>query len=96
MALYLVERHIPEIQVDQFTAAQQSVLDASVQFKQRGRTVRYIKSIFIPAESHSLCLFEANSAKDVQEVNEAAQFPFTRIIQAVELVPGQERSVSHV
>jgi hypothetical protein len=96
MAIYLVERHLPEIQIDQFNAAQQSVLEASRQLNQRGRTVRYLQSIFIPAEFHSLCLFEALSAKDVQEVNEAAQFPFSRIIEAIELIPGQERSISHV
>jgi hypothetical protein len=96
MAIYLVERHLPEIQANQFTAAQQSVLEASRQLSLRGRTVRYIQSIFIPAESHSLCLFEAVSAKDVQEANEAAQFPFTRIVEAIEFVPGQERSIFHV
>jgi hypothetical protein len=94
MAIYLVERHIPEIQSGQFAAAQQAVLDASNQLEHRGRMVHYITSIFIPAESHSLCLFEAASAKDVQEVNEAAQFPFTRIIEAIELVP-EQKSWSH-
>lgn len=96
MALYLVERHIPDIQVAQFSAAQQSVVEASVQLEHRGRTVQYLMSIFIPAESHSLCLFAAGSAKDVQEVNETAQFPFSRIIEAIELVSGQERNLFHV
>ena len=29
-------------------------------------------------------------------INEAAQFPFTRIIEAIEFVAGQERNISHV
>jgi hypothetical protein len=34
-----------------------------------------------------MTLFEAPSAKVVQEVNEAAQIPFDRIIEALELIP---------
>ncbi len=49
--------------------------------------MRYLHSTFVPEEAHCLCLFEAPNAKAVQEVNEAAQFPFTRIIEALELDP---------
>jgi hypothetical protein len=36
-----------------------------------------------------MCLFEAPSAQVVEEVNEVARAPFTRIVEAVELMPEQ-------
>lgn len=34
-----------------------------------------------------MCLFEANSADTVREVNEAANIPFKRIVEAKDLTP---------
>jgi hypothetical protein len=88
MHTYLVDRHIPGITLEQLSAAQEDVLEASRLSSVRGKPVRYFKCVFIPAESHTICLFEAANAKEVQEVNEAAQFPFTRIIEVVDIEPG--------
>ncbi len=87
MAVFLVDRHIPGITTEQMSAAMRAVDGMSQQYAARGKAVRHIKSIFVPAESHCLSLFEASSATIVQEVNEAAQIPFTRIIEALELTP---------
>jgi hypothetical protein len=43
-----------------------------------------VRTICFAPESRYLCLFEAASAKIVQEVSEAMQLPFTRIIQVTE------------
>ncbi len=88
MAIYLVHRFLPDMTAEQLVLRQQAVLRTIPQFVARGKSVRYLRSTFVPEEAHCLCLFEASSAKAVQEVNEAAQFPFTRIIQALELDPG--------
>jgi Nickel responsive protein SCO4226-like len=34
-----------------------------------------------------MCLFEAENADDVREVNEAANIPFTRVVEAMDLTP---------
>jgi len=34
-----------------------------------------------------MCLFEADNADLVREVNEAAKIPFTRIVEAMDLTP---------
>ena len=34
-----------------------------------------------------MCLFEADNADLVRAVNEAAQIPFTRIVEALDLTP---------
>jgi hypothetical protein len=49
--------------------------------------VRYIRSNFYPADAHCTCLFEAGSADDVRQVNEAAKLPFDRIEPVLDLNP---------
>ena len=34
-----------------------------------------------------MCLFDASNADDVRKVNEVAQLPFTRIVEALDLTP---------
>jgi len=52
-----------------------------------GKPVRYIRTTFVPGEAHCMCLFEAENADHVREVNETAQIPFTRIVEALDLTP---------
>ncbi len=85
MAVYLVDRLVPGMTPEQLAIRQQEVLRTISQFAAKGKPVHYLRSTFVPEEARCLCLFDASSAKAVQEVNEAAQFPFTRIIQALEL-----------
>ncbi len=85
MAVYLVERFLPGITLEQLTVAERAAIAMSQQFTANGKPVRYLRTTFVPEEWHCLSLFESGSAKTVQEVNEAAQFPFTRIIQAIDL-----------
>ena len=87
MTLYLVDRDLPGITVDQLAAAQRAAIAASAEFTAAGSTVRYIRSTFLPGEAHCMCLFEAQNIEAVKQVNEAAQLPFTRIIEALDLTP---------
>jgi hypothetical protein len=52
-----------------------------------GKPVRYIRSTFLPAESRCMRLFEAPTRELVREVNETAELPFTRIVEALDLTP---------
>lgn len=87
MPLYVADCDLPGITPEQLAATQQLAIEMSQRFTAEGKAVRYLRSLVIPSESHCLCLFEATNAKIVQEVNEAAQIPFTRIIEAMELAP---------
>ena len=87
MPLYLVERQEPGISFEQAAAAQRAAIEMCRRYSAEGKAVRYIRNTFVPAESHCLTLFEALNAKIVQEVNEAAQIPFNRIVEALELAP---------
>ena len=85
MALYLVERKQPETSMEQLAATQRAAIEMSQRFTAEGKPARYIRTTLVPSESRCLTLFEAPNAKVVQEVNEAAQIPFDRIIEALEL-----------
>ena len=87
MAVYMVERDLPGVTMDQLAAAQRAAIETGQQFTAAGKNVRYIRTTFVPNEAHCMCLFEAENADLVREVNETAKIPFTRIIEALDLTP---------
>ena len=87
MSVYMVDRDLPGVTAAQLAAAQRAAIDTSEKFTLEGKPVRYIRSTFIPKESHYMCLFEAESARAVEEVNRSAGIPFTRVVEAMELTP---------
>jgi Protein of unknown function (DUF4242) len=87
MAIYMVDRKLPGVTMDQLGAAQKAAIETGQKFTEEGKNVRYIRTTFVPGEAHCMCLFEADNADLVREVNEAAQIPFTRIVEALDLTP---------
>jgi hypothetical protein len=87
MAVYMVERDLPGIEMDQLAAAQKAAIKTSEEFTANGKAVRYIRTTFVPGEAHCMCLFEAANPEIVKEVNQAAQIPFTRVVEALDLTP---------
>jgi hypothetical protein len=87
MAIYLVERDLPGITMEQLAAAQKSAIQSGKELTAQGREVRYIRSTFVPGENKCMCLFEAPNPENVREANERANIPFTRIVQAEDLTP---------
>jgi hypothetical protein len=53
----------------------------------QGKSVRCIRSTFVPGETRCMCLFEAPTSQHVKELNEAAKIPFSRIVEALDLTP---------
>ena len=87
MAVYMVDRDLPGITMEQLGAAQQAAIETSKRFTDEGKSVRYIRSTWVPGDSICMCLFEAPNAELVEEVNKAANIPFTRVIEALDLTP---------
>jgi hypothetical protein len=87
MAVYQVDRNLPGIELPALAAAQQAAIETSRRFRDEGKHVRYIRSTFVPSEGHVMCLFEATTPELVQEVNDAAGIPYTRVIEAMDLTP---------
>jgi len=87
MAVYLVERDLPGVKMEQLAVAQRRAIEAGKELTAQGKEVRYIRSTFVPGQNKCMCLFEAPNAENVREANERAQIPFTRIVEAVDLTP---------
>ncbi len=87
MPIFLVDRSLPGITKEQLAGAQKKAIETSRQFTAQGKPVRFIRSTFIPGEAHCMCLFEAPDAERVRQVNEVAQLPFSRIVEAEDLTP---------
>ncbi len=87
MAVYMVDRDLPGIDLPSLAAAQNAAIETSNRFSEEGKPVRYIRSTWVPGDAHVMCLFDAASADIVRDVNETAGIPFTRIVEALDLTP---------
>src|SRR5579859_1135640 len=84
MPMYLVERDLPGLTRDQFSAVRRAATEASARAAATGVPVRYLRGFFVPSEGRSLCLFEGPDAESVRAANVAAGVPLTRVIEALE------------
>lgn len=88
MAVYLVERDLPGVTMEQLAAAQKKAIQMGIELTKEGKQVRYIRSTFVPGEHKCMCLFEAPNPENVREANVRGEIPFTRIVPAEDLTPG--------
>jgi hypothetical protein len=97
MPVYLVERILPGASMDAVQAIRRAAEDACRAFAAEGKPVRYLRSTFTPGDSRCRCLFEAANADLVEELNQAAQIPYSRINIAVdfEVTLGTSAGYSH-
>ena len=87
MSTYMVERNLPGISMEQLGAAQQAAIETARELTAEGKPVSYIRSTFVPDEGRCMCLFDAQNAEDVEDLNRKAQIPFERVVPAQDLTP---------
>ena len=87
MNTYLVDRDLPGVSLEQLASAQKAAIETSQRFTEEGKPVRYLRTAWVPSESHVMCMFQAENGQLVRDVNEAAGIPFTRILEAMDLTP---------
>lgn len=87
MQVYLVERSLKGIPMEQLAAAQQRAIGTAADMSAEGTPVRYIRSTFVPESGQCMCLFAADDAQQVKSLNERAKIPFDRVVQAMDLTP---------
>ncbi len=87
MAVFLVERDLPGVTLEELAACQKKAIQMGREMTAQGQNVRYIRSTFVPGEHKCMCLFEAPSEENVRAANERASIPFTRIVAAEDLSP---------
>ena len=86
MSIYMADRLLPGVTMEELGAAQRAVIQTTVKLTNTGMPVRYLGTTFIPAESRCMCFFEAEEPDTVRVANELAKVPFTKIVEAVELL----------
>ena len=89
MNIYIADRNLPGVTLEQLAAAQKAAIETSQRFTEEGKPVRYVRTAWVPSESHVMCRYEAPDAQLVRDVNEVAGIPFTRIVEAMDLTPSK-------
>ncbi|MBT7969293.1 MAG: DUF4242 domain-containing protein [Methylococcales bacterium] len=87
MTTYAVKRELPGITLEQLAEAQKNVIATSKTMTADGTPINYIRSNFFPEDSSCTCLFEAGSARAVEQINETVGVPYTEICEVLDLVP---------
>lgn len=89
MSVWMVERELPGISMEALAAAQGAAITQAGKSTAGGTPVRYLRSLFSPQDGRCCCLFEAANAQAVQQVNDDAGLPYSRIVEALDLpAPG--------
>lgn len=81
MPVFMVDRELPGISMEDLAGAQRAAIAAST------GEVRYLRSVWVPGDSHCMCLFEAADADGVAALNDAAGLPYRRVVEALDLAP---------
>lgn len=87
MQVYMVERSLKGIPMDQLAAAQQKAIRTAGEMTAKGTPVRYIRSTFVPETGSCMCLFEAESPEQVRSLNDTAGIPYQKVVGALDLTP---------
>ena len=87
MTVYMVERELKGISMEDLGAAQNAAIAQAEEMSSAGTAIRYIRSAFAPGDGRCLCLFESVSAKDVERLNDDAGLPYSRVTEALDLTP---------
>jgi len=87
MTVFMVERDLTGLTMEQLAGAQKAAIETSNKFTAEGKPVRYIRSTYVTGDARCMCLFESDSQDLVKDVNETAGLPFNNIVEALDLTP---------
>lgn len=90
MSVFMVQRSLKGIPMDQLAAAQQRAIATAEEMRAGGESIRYVRTAFVPETGQCNCLFDAQSAEQVGKLNEKAGIPYDRIVPALDLSPAQQ------
>jgi hypothetical protein len=81
---FLVEHYWPGVTASGFSAAAESLREASEAIAAAGGALRYLHSTLVPEDEAAFCVFDASSRLLVEEAYARAGVRFERILDAVE------------
>ncbi len=87
MSVFMVERDLKGISMEDLAGAQQAAIATAKQMTSAGDPVSYIRSTFAPEDGRCMCLFEGESADQVKRLNDMAGLPYSQVVEAYDLTP---------
>jgi hypothetical protein len=87
MALYLVERDLSAVPLDQLRLDQRAIASVCIRLKGQGKRIRYISSAVVPSDGRALDLFGAETGELVKEAHTIAGILYARILEVLDLTP---------
>jgi Nickel responsive protein SCO4226-like len=87
MAKYVVERHLPGVTPEALAGAGLRAKTCCAEMTAEGQQVSWLRSFYLPEAQQTHCYFEGPSREAIEEVNQRAQIPFTRIVEVHEMTP---------
>ncbi|PWJ12870.1 DUF4242 domain-containing protein [Jannaschia seohaensis] len=87
MSVYMVERNLKGISMEDLAGAQKAAIATAERMSGNGDPIRYLRSTFAPEDGRCMCLFDGESAEQVQRLNETAGLPYERVVAALDLAP---------
>jgi hypothetical protein len=87
MEVFMVDRSLKGISMDQLAAAQQRAIRTAADMTAAGTPVRYLRSTFVPDSGRCMCLFESGDCETVEALNRKAEIPFDTVTPALDLRP---------
>ncbi len=88
MPTFLVEAYEPRGHHGSLVESERRVRTAAAELSRSGTDVRYLRSIYVPADEMCFHVFEGASIDVVEEVGRLARRKFDRVTEAVEPVKG--------
>ena len=87
MSVFMVERDLKGISMEDLAGAQKAAIAKAAEMRGAGQDISYIRSTFAPEDGRCMCLFDGESAAQVQSLNDAAGLPYARVVPAMDLTP---------
>ena len=87
MSVFMVERYLGGISMEDLAGAQKAAIDTARQMTNSGDKVSYIRSTFAPEDGRCMCLFDGENEDQVRRLNDTAGLPYTRVVPALDLAP---------
>ena len=87
MSVFMVERNLKGISMDDLAGAQKAAIQTAADMREGGEAITYIRSTFAPGDGRCMCLFDGESADQVRRLNDTAGLPYTEVVAALDLTP---------
>ncbi|GAA6159674.1 MULTISPECIES: DUF4242 domain-containing protein [Ruegeria] len=87
MSVFMVERNLKGISMDDLGAAQKAAIATAQKMTAEGDKISYVRSTFAPEDGRCMCLFDGESADQVRRLNDTAGLPYEKVVAAMDLTP---------